>query len=102
MAAIIGIFSALTGRVPQFRSLGGGSREDLALQNVQARLRMVLAYLLAQLILWVRERPGGLLVLSTGNVDEGCANMAAHGPFYVVSSTPMVLVFKEDVQVLGC
>ncbi|KAM7299174.1 glutamine-dependent NAD(+) synthetase isoform X1 [Ixodes scapularis] len=71
VAAIIGIFSALTGRVPQFRSLGGGSREDLALQNVQARLRMVLAYLLAQLILWVRERPGGLLVLSTGNVDEG-------------------------------
>lgn len=71
VSAVVGIFSAFTGRMPQFRSQGGGSREDLALQNVQARLRMVLAYLFAQLILWVRERPGGLLVLATGNIDEG-------------------------------
>lgn len=71
VAAVLCIFSTLTGRRPRFRALGGGAREDLALQNVQARLRMVLAYLFAQLLLWVRDRPGGLLVLATGNVDEG-------------------------------
>ncbi|KAK2708967.1 hypothetical protein QYM36_014557 [Artemia franciscana] len=31
---------------------------------------MVLAYLFAQLVLWVRNRPGGLLVLGSANVDE--------------------------------
>ena len=35
----------------------------MALQNVQARSRMVVAYLFAQLVLWTRNRPGGLLVL---------------------------------------
>ena len=36
----------------------------------QARLRMVLAYLFAQLLPWVRGRSGGLLVLGSSNVDE--------------------------------
>ena len=40
------------------------------MQNVQARLRMVLAYLFAQLIMWARGLPGGLLVLGSANVDE--------------------------------
>lgn len=31
---------------------------------------MVLAYLFAQLSLWARGRPGGLLVLGSANVDE--------------------------------
>ena len=50
---------------------GGTARENLALQNVQARIRMVLAYLFAQLMLWVRERPGGLLVLGKINIPLG-------------------------------
>lgn len=36
----------------------------------QARLRMVIAYLFAQLLPWVRGRVGGLLVLGSANVDE--------------------------------
>ncbi|XP_006810933.1 glutamine-dependent NAD(+) synthetase-like, partial [Neolamprologus brichardi] len=32
---ILGIFSAVTGRWPQFRASGGSARENLALQNVQ-------------------------------------------------------------------
>ena len=36
----------------------------------QARVRMVLAYLFAQLTLWARGRSGGLLVLGSANVDE--------------------------------
>lgn len=31
---------------------------------------MVLAYLFAQLSLWARGKPGGLLVLGSANVDE--------------------------------
>jgi len=35
---------------------GGSNAENLALQNIQARLRMVLAFFLAQLMPWVRDR----------------------------------------------
>lgn len=35
---------------------GGSNAENLALQNIQARLRMVLAFMLAQLMPWVRDR----------------------------------------------
>lgn len=62
--------AVIGGRVPKFQAHGGTAREDLALQNVQARIRMLLSYLFAQLMLWVKDRPGGLLVLATGNVDE--------------------------------
>ncbi|KAG0713131.1 Glutamine-dependent NAD(+) synthetase [Chionoecetes opilio] len=70
VAAALGIFSAATGLIPKFKARGGTVRENLALQNVQARLRMVMAYLFAQLVLWVRGRQGGLLVLGSANVDE--------------------------------
>ena len=36
----------------------------------QARSRMVLSYLLAQLLPWTRGRSGFLLVLGSANVDE--------------------------------
>ncbi|KAM7034760.1 glutamine-dependent NAD(+) synthetase isoform 2-T2 [Acridotheres tristis] len=68
--AVVGIFSVVTGRTPRFSVYGGSSRESLALQNVQARIRMVLAYLFAQLTLWARGMSGGLLVLGSANVDE--------------------------------
>lgn len=34
---ILGIFSVVTGKWPQFRANGGSHRENLALQNVQVR-----------------------------------------------------------------
>ena len=70
VSAVVGVFRALTGKTPQFLSRGGTSAEDLALQNIQARLRMVMAYLLAQLLPWVRGRQGFLLVLGSANADE--------------------------------
>ena len=39
--AVLGIFSLATGQFPKFSARGGSARENLALQNVQARLRMV-------------------------------------------------------------
>ena len=49
---------------------GGSTAENLALQNIQARLRMVLAFFIAQLRLWSQGRSGFQLVLGTANVDE--------------------------------
>lgn len=70
ISAILGIFNAATKLMPRYRIFGGSPRENLALHNIQARLRMILAYLFAQLMLCVRGRAGGLLVLASGNVDE--------------------------------
>ncbi|KAL1684227.1 hypothetical protein EV122DRAFT_257246 [Schizophyllum commune] len=70
VTAVRALFGLVTGRRPQFRAHGGSEAENLALQNIQARLRMVLAYLFAQLLPWVRGRQGGLLVLGSANVDE--------------------------------
>ncbi|KAI8923296.1 hypothetical protein BC831DRAFT_429144 [Entophlyctis helioformis] len=68
--AMLSIFRLATGKSPMFRVHGGSDRENLALQNVQARLRMVLAYLFAQLMLWTRDRRASLLVLGSANIDE--------------------------------
>lgn len=69
--AVIKVFSLTTKQTPRFQVHGGTMSEDLALQNIQARLRMVTAYLFAQLLPWTRSRSGFLLVLGSANVDEG-------------------------------
>ena len=56
--------------VPKFRVHGGSAAENIALQNVQARNRMILSYLFAQLLPWSRGQSGTLLVLASANVDE--------------------------------
>eukprot|EP00192_Tetraselmis_astigmatica_P007759 CAMPEP_0117672142 /NCGR_PEP_ID=MMETSP0804-20121206/13736_1 /TAXON_ID=1074897 /ORGANISM="Tetraselmis astigmatica, Strain CCMP880" /LENGTH=695 /DNA_ID=CAMNT_0005480703 /DNA_START=32 /DNA_END=2119 /DNA_ORIENTATION=- len=71
VSALMSLFAAITGKTPHFRVNGGSVPENLALQNIQARIRMVLAFMLAQLTNWVRGRPGFLLVLGSANVDEG-------------------------------
>ena len=70
VSALVGIFSTVTGTSPKFRVHGGSDRENLALQNIQARTRMVVSYLFAQLTMWSRNKPGSLLVLGSANVDE--------------------------------
>lgn len=50
---------------------GGSNIENLGLQNIQARVRMVLAFMLASLLPWVHNKPGFYLVLGSSNVDEG-------------------------------
>jgi NAD+ synthase (glutamine-hydrolysing) len=70
--ALKGCLTEATGFVPKFKTEGGQPAESLALQNIQARSRMVLSYQYAQLLPTIRERPGGgsLLVLSAGNLEE--------------------------------
>ncbi|ORX52980.1 glutamine-dependent NAD(+) synthetase with GAT domain-containing protein [Piromyces finnis] len=70
VAAFLSLFLLITGKTPQFKVFGGTFTENQALQNIQARIRMVLAYMLAQLLLWCRGKPGSLLVLGSANVDE--------------------------------
>uniref|UniRef100_M3Y9R3 Glutamine-dependent NAD(+) synthetase n=1 Tax=Mustela putorius furo TaxID=9669 RepID=M3Y9R3_MUSPF len=70
VTAVVGIFSLVMGRRPLFEAHRGSRRENLALQNIQAQLRMAVAYLFAQLSLWARGAHGGLLVLGSANVDE--------------------------------
>lgn len=69
--ALTDLFTFVTNFVPKFKTQGGTGAENLALQNIQARLRMVIIYLFAQLLPTVRKRPGGggLLVLGSANVD---------------------------------
>jgi NAD+ synthase (glutamine-hydrolysing) len=70
MQAFTETVTAAIGKTPQFKLHGGTETENLALQNIQARSRMVLGYYLAQLLPWSRNRTGALLVLSSANVDE--------------------------------
>ncbi|XP_051919882.1 glutamine-dependent NAD(+) synthetase isoform X2 [Hippocampus zosterae] len=95
---ILGIFSLVTGRWPQFRANGGSHRENLALQNVQARVRMVLAYLFAQLSLWSRGKPGGLLVLSSANVDESLTGYFTKYDCSSADINPIGGISKNDLN----
>jgi len=70
VAAVKSLFVTIVSKEPKFKAHGGSETENLALQNIQARLRMVMSYMFAQLLPWVRGRPGGLLVLGSANVDE--------------------------------
>ncbi|XP_043225534.1 glutamine-dependent NAD(+) synthetase-like [Amphibalanus amphitrite] len=98
VSAVLGIFTTVTGLVPKFRARGGTPRENLALQNVQARLRMVLAYLFAQLTLWVRDRPGGLLVLGSANVDESLRGYMTKYDCSSADINPIGGISKTDLK----
>lgn len=74
VTALMNLFTVVTNFQPRFKVHGGSRAENQALQNIQARLRMVLSYLFASLLPTVRQRPGGggLLVLASSNVDGLC------------------------------
>jgi NAD+ synthase (glutamine-hydrolysing) len=54
----------------KFQCEGGSWGEDIALQNIYARIRMIFSYLLAQLVPIRRKNNGFFLVLAAGNLDE--------------------------------
>ena len=71
-SAFKNIFVTATGYEPRFTVHGGNNASNLALQNIQARSRMVCAYEFAQLIPTSRwgDNVPGMLVLGSANVDE--------------------------------
>ncbi|XP_078077441.1 glutamine-dependent NAD(+) synthetase [Mustelus asterias] len=96
--AVIGIFNLVTGKSPQFSVHGGCRRENLALQNVQARIRMVVAYLFAQLCLWTSGKPGGSLVLGSANVDESLRGYLTKYDCSSADINPIGGISKTDLR----
>jgi NAD+ synthase (glutamine-hydrolysing) len=100
ISAMIKIFSLATGKIPNFSSRGGTNSEDLALQNIQARIRMVTAYLFAQLLPWVRGREGFLLVLASANVDEGLRGYMTKYDCSAADLNPIGAISKGDLKLM--
>ena len=99
VSALVALFSALTGLVPRFEVQGGTLAEDLALQNIQARVRMVIAYMMAQLLPWTRRgTTGWLLVLSTGNVDEALRGYMTKYDCSSGDLNPIGAISKTDLK----
>lgn len=102
--AIIDIWTTAMKIVPKFRVFGGSPIENLSLQNVQARLRMVLSYFFAQLSLWAVGRPGSLLVLGSANVDESLRGYMTKYDCSSADLNPIGSISKTDLRsfVLYC
>ena len=98
VAAMLRLFTTLTGKTPRFKVHGGSNTENLALQNVQARLRMVTAYLMAQLLPWARGRSGALLVLGTSNVDEALRGYMTKYDASSADINPIGSISKTDLR----
>ncbi|KAG1675369.1 hypothetical protein FOA52_012288 [Chlamydomonas sp. UWO 241] len=96
--ALVSMFQGLTGRRPQFRVDSGTPAENLALQNIQARIRMVTAFLLAQLTPWVRGRTGFLLVLGSANVDECLRGYLTKYDCSSADINPIGGISKQDLR----
>lgn len=97
--AVVKVFQLATGRTPRFAVHGGTLSEDVALQNIQARLRMVTAYLLAQLLPWVRGQGSGfLLVLGSANVDEGLRGYLTKYDCSSADLNPIGAISKTDLK----
>ena len=54
---------------PKYIEDGGTYQEDIALQNIQARNRMVISYVIAQLMPVKMKNKGFFLVLGSSNLD---------------------------------
>ncbi|KAJ7180584.1 hypothetical protein C8R46DRAFT_1069892 [Mycena filopes] len=98
VTAVRHLFGLVTGARPQFRAHGGTAAENLALQNIQARLRMVLAYMFAQLLPWVRGKVGGLLVLGSANVDESLRGYLTKYDCSSADINPIGGISKTDLK----
>ncbi|KAF7356679.1 Glutamine-dependent NAD(+) synthetase [Mycena venus] len=95
VTAVRTLFTFVTNKTPQFT---GSGAENLALQNIQARLRMVLAYMFAQLLPWVRGKEGGLLVLGSANVDESLRGYLTKYDCSSADINPIGGISKTDLK----
>ena len=98
--ALLKVFRLATGgKVPKYESQGGTRTQDLALQNIQARIRMVSAYLFAQLLPWIRGKSKGfLLVLGSANVDEALRGYFTKYDASSADLNPIGAINKGDLK----
>jgi len=85
---------------PRFHVHGGSNSENLALQNIQARSRMVTAYYYAQLLPTIRKRPGGggLLVLGSANCGESLRGYLTKYDCSSADLNPIGSIDKSDLK----
>jgi NAD+ synthase (glutamine-hydrolysing) len=98
VSAVISIWTTTMRIVPKFKVNGGSENESLALQNIQARLRMVISYFFAQLTLWAVGRPGSLLVLGSANVDESLRGYFTKYDCSSADLNPIGSISKTDLR----
>ncbi len=98
VAALYSLFVGITGKAPKFKVEGGTAGENNALQNIQARIRMTLAYLMAQLLPWVRGKQGTLLVLGSANVDESLRGYVTKYDCSSADLNPIGGISKTDLR----
>eukprot|EP00158_Paraphelidium_tribonemae_P006552 Partr_v1_DN27880_c1_g1_i10_m23172 putative glutamine-dependent NAD len=96
--SLVAEFHNTTGKTPRFSVLGGTPPENLALQNIQARSRMVLGYFLAQLVPWTIGSKGGLLVLGSANVDECLRGYFTKYDCSSADLNPIGSISKRDIN----
>jgi len=82
--------------------------EDIALQNIQARSRMVMAYFMAQLMCWSTDGAhadgktgpgqGSLLVLGSANVDEALRGYYTKYDCSAADINPIGGINKRDLK----
>ncbi len=96
--ASVSVVSTLLSFCPRFKIYGGSDRESIALQNLQARLRMVMSYFCAQLIPLTQTNQKTLLVLGTGNADEGLRGYFSKYDNSSGDLNPIGSVNKEDLS----
>jgi len=94
---IVKILTKSTGKTPNYTLHGGSYTEDLALQNIQARLRMVVSYFMAQLVPWTKGDQGFLLVLSTSNIAEGLRGYLTKYDCSAGDLNPIGSINKSDI-----
>ncbi|KAK1308409.1 hypothetical protein QJS10_CPA09g00657 [Acorus calamus] len=98
VSSLLSLFQTLTGKRPLYKVDGGSNVENLGLQNIQARVRMVLAFMLASLLPWVHNKPGFFLVLGSSNVDEGLRGYLTKYDCSSADINPIGSVSKQDLR----
>ncbi|CAA7396616.1 unnamed protein product [Spirodela intermedia] len=98
ISALLSLFQTITGKRPRYKVDGGSNAENLGLQNIQARVRMVLAFMLASLMPWVHNKSGFFLVLGSSNVDEALRGYLTKYDCSSADINPIGSVSKQDLR----
>jgi NAD+ synthase (glutamine-hydrolysing) len=88
VSSLTTLFKTVTNFTPKFRAHGGSAAENLALQNIQARLRMVISYLFAQL----------LKTVGSANVDESLRGYLTKYDCSSADINPIGGISKTDLK----
>ncbi|CAN6718490.1 unnamed protein product [Malus baccata var. baccata] len=98
VSALLSLFQTVTGKRPKYKVDGGSNVENLGLQNIQARIRMVLAFMFASLLPWVHNKPGFYLVLGSSNVDEALRGYLTKYDCSAADINPIGSISKQDLR----